>query len=510
MVTVQGRAPETDPVFAGRSLPDGGLLVRGGRVMDPHNGVDRSADVYLSGGLIVAVIDPSVQIAARHHVLDASGCIVAPGFVDIHSHAMDLAGSQLQALDGVTTALELEAGAVGCAAMYRQVGDEGRPINFGFSACWALARMAVLDGRQGPGSFEEFTLGQDLPRWREPATGPEQRRITEALVAEIEAGALGIGILLGYAPGTAHEEYAALGTTAAAAGLPTFTHARFMTADPAESSVAAIDEVIHVAEDTGAHMHLCHLNSTSGRLIDSTAQLIMRARDRDVRITTEAYPYGCGSTVVGAPFLAPERLGSLGIGVRDIFYAESGEPIASEHALREFRAGSPGSLVLFHFLRETSVADRQLLIRALSHPDVVVASDAMPLRRSGRSDLTASRPADLSGFTHPRSVGSFAKVLRLMVRETGMWSVYEAVRRCATLPAALLAGSVPAMARKGRLSPGADADVVVFDPAIVTDRATYTRVLASSGFRHVIVNGVPVVADGALLPDVRPGRPVRR
>ncbi|PZF86744.1 amidohydrolase family protein [Jiangella anatolica] len=483
-------------------LPDGGLLVRGGRVVDPHNDVDRLADLYLSGGTVAAVLVPGTPVPARHDVVDAAGCVVAPGFVDLHSHAMDLESARLQALDGVTTALELESGAVGVDAVYRRVDDEGRPINYGFSACWALARMAVLDGRDGPGHFDDFALAQQLPHWRRPAGAGDRARIVAALEAELDAGALGLGILLGYAPATAPEEYLALGATAAAAGVPTFTHARHMTAGPDDNAVGAVEEVVRVAGTTGAHMHLCHLNSTSGRLIDKTAELISSARDQRLPVSTEAYPYGGGSTIVGAPFLAPERLASLGIEVGDIQLAESGEPIASEDALRTLRADSPGALIVFHFLRETSAADRRLLFRALTLPDVVIASDAMPLRHSGRPGSP--------GRAHPRGVGSFAKVFRLLVRETGTWSLTEAVRRCTTLPAALLAASVPAMARKGHLSPGADADVVVLDPDTVTDRATYAEALPSAGIRHVIVNGTPVVAGGELLPDAAPGRAVRR
>jgi N-acyl-D-aspartate/D-glutamate deacylase len=112
-------------------------------------------------------------------------------------------------------------------------------------------------------------------------------------------------------------------------------------------------------------------------------------------------------------------------------------------------------------------------------------------------------------LTHPRTAGTFGRTLRVLVREQGALSLMEAVRRCTLVPAEILA-SVPAMARKGRLRPGADADVVVFDPGTVTDRSTYAApTRPSTGFRHVFVGGRAVVRDGQLDVNALPGRPVR-
>lgn len=112
-------------------------------------------------------------------------------------------------------------------------------------------------------------------------------------------------------------------------------------------------------------------------------------------------------------------------------------------------------------------------------------------------------------MTHPRSAGSYARTLRWLVRERGVLTLADAIRRSSLLPAQILADTVPAMRRKGRIQVGADADLVVFDPATVTDRATYTKVSPSTGFQHVLVGGTPVVLNGEIVLDVLPGRAVR-
>ena len=122
-----------------------------------------------------------------------------------------------------------------------------------------------------------------------------------------------------------------------------------------------------------------------------------------------------------------------------------------------------------------------------------------------RSD---SWPAPGDAVTHPRSAGCFAKVFRWLVRDLGLLTLPDAVRRCTLLPAEVLARSAPAARRKGRLQVGCDADVVVFDPATFGDVATYDRLEPSQGVVHVYVDGVPVVRDAQLVLDARPGRPI--
>jgi N-acyl-D-aspartate/D-glutamate deacylase len=140
----------------------------------------------------------------------------------------------------------------------------------------------------------------------------------------------------------------------------------------------------------------------------------------------------------------------------------------------------------------------------------VVASDAMPLTWIGTEPDPDAWPLPRAAFTHPRTAGTFARAIRLLTRGGGSLSLLEALAKCSLYPATLLESHVPAMRRKGRLAEGADADIVVFDPATITDQATYTEpTRPSAGIRHVLVNGEFVVFAGRLATGARPGRAVR-
>ena len=152
---------------------------------------------------------------------------------------------------------------------------------------------------------------------------------------------------------------------------------------------------------------------------------------------------------------------------------------------------------------------RAILARSLAFPDSIVASDAMPvLLPAGATDPLAW-PLPPGTRTHPRTAGTFARSIRLTVRESGIWTWLEAFRRCAYLPSRVIAGIAPDAARKGHLGIGADADIVVLDPDRITDNATFTAPKTSSGVRHLLVGGEFVVRDGELRTDAFPGRPVR-
>jgi N-acyl-D-aspartate/D-glutamate deacylase len=170
----------------------------------------------------------------------------------------------------------------------------------------------------------------------------------------------------------------------------------------------------------------------------------------------------------------------------DLQWVATGERLTPESFARLRREGGA---VVIHALREEWVET------ALRHPGVLVASDAMPFYDGGE---------------HPRGAGTHARILGRYVRERGTLSLLDALARLSWLPARRLEGTVPGMGRKGRVQVGADADLVVFDPAQVIDRASYEDShQASAGIPHVLVGGVLVVRDGALVPGALPGQPVR-
>jgi N-acyl-D-aspartate/D-glutamate deacylase len=481
------------------------VVLRGGRVVDPETGLDAVRDVAIDGAKIAAV---SRDRLGGRTVIDVGGFVVAPGFIDLHSHAQTLAGRRLQACDGVTTALDLEAGRAPVEAAYAREAASGSPLHYGFSASWAAARMQEVAGLVADGGGLMIIGNIGNPGWQKAATDAELARILEQLSADLAVGALGIGLLVGYAPGVDPQEYLAVARLAAAAAVPTFTHCRDLIEFTPAARIDGAEEIVRAAGETGAHMHHCHINSTSARHIDRVLGLIERCRSQGGVVTTEAYPYGSGATGIGAAFLAPERLAGQGMTTTSLTYLPTGERVADEARLRELRATDPGGAVIVDFLDENDPADRAFLRRALSFEDCIVASDAMPPTTSGGWSDPQGWPLPPGEVTHPRTAGTFCRALRLC-REEGT-PLIDALRRCTLLPARVLEACAPALRAKGRLRGGADSDLVVFDPDRVTDQATYAEsTRPSSGILHVLVDGIFVVCDGSLVPDAMPGRAVR-
>ncbi|WP_353112994.1 amidohydrolase family protein [Microbacterium sp.] len=488
------------------------MLLRSGRVIDPAARTDRVGDVLVRDGKVVEVGE-AVAAPDGAEIIDATGLIVGPGFIDLHSHTHSIAGHRLQAMDGVTTALDLEAGVAPVDTAYARAAAEGRPLNYGFSASWGIARAAALIGLTPDATFVQGLAVLDDPEWQRSSSPAELRSWLSFLEDEIADGALGIGILLGYAPQSDPAEFLATAALAARAGVPTYTHVRELVEADARTPIDGSTEIVRAAIETGAHMHHCHVNSTSRRHIDRVLGMIERSRAEGAPVTLETYPYGAGSTGIGAFFLAPERLSAWGITPRDIMIVETGERVRDLNELAALRAKDPGMLCVVHFLDEEQSADAALVRRSLAFPDSIVASDAMPIvwpSADGAVTESAQWPLPPGARVHPRNAGTFAKALRLMVRESGAWDWVEAFRRCSYLPARVLDSATSAAAAKGRLDVGADADIVVLDPATITDRATFTDPIRPSlGVRHLIVAGESVVRDGGIRVDAFPGRPVR-
>jgi len=484
------------------------LVVSNGRVIDPETGLDGIRSVGIRNGRIAAISRTPLR---GRRVLDAKGLVVAPGFIDLHAHGQDLPAARMQAFDGVTTALELEQGTLPVAAAYERVAREGRPINYGFSASWLFARIAEKEGMEPTGAGTFFQEAQRRKGWQHTLASPEESgRIIARVEQGLEEGALGIGVLAGYAPGHGRKEAFAVAELAARIGVPTFTHVRYNSVIEPQSSFEAIEEIVSLAAATGAHMHINHLNSTSTRDIARISELVRGAQGRGLRITTEAYTYGAGSTVVGAELFRGnwrERWGGATAG--DIELA--GVPF-NDSTLAEAQAKTPGEWIIAHFMRpERSAADREYLDRSVLLPGGAIASDAMPWTSKGQTLTGDVWPLPDDAFAHPRSAGTFTRFLRDFVRERQKVSLREGLRRMTLIPAQILERSVPAMKRKGRVQLGADADLVAFDLATVSDRGTYTRPNQTAvGMRYVIVNGTLVIRDGALVRDALPGRAIRR
>lgn len=488
-----------------RNLTKYDLVFVGGRVIDPESKLDKVLNVGIVSGQIGAVTSECIH---GRETIDARGLVVAPGFIDMHSHGLGLAEQRLQALDGVTTSLELECGSPSINAAYAKAGLEGRVLNYGFSASWAGVRMQVMANFPKDTSSGDVLASLGSTEWRRTGNGPEVRKVLEVLEEQLVDGGIGVGILLGYSPYTDPGELVRVSRLAAQLDVPTYTHARPLIEQDPDVTIDGAQEIAELAASTGAHMHYCHINSTSNQYLDRVWAVLEIARAEGARVTAEAYPYGSGMTVVGADSLAPEKLSAFELEVSDLIYSRTGKHIASILELERLRRVDPGGLVFEQYFDDDAAgADRVASI--ISRADWAVVSDAMPLVWNGPKDPSMWPLPDYA-ITHPRSAGTFGRALRLVLRGPQRLSLLEMVGKFTLQPARIIESAAPMMRRKGRVQVGCDADLTVFDPALVTDMATYVNTtIPSRGFEFVLVNGVFVVKNGELQLDVRPGQAIR-
>ena len=459
------------------------LLVTGGRVMDPESGLDAIANVAVRDGVIVAVGDERPEAS---EVLDASGLVVAPGFVDLHAHGQDLASQRYQVRDGVTSAMELEIGVYPVDAWYEDREGESL-IHYGASVSHQGARRdafgAVVTERNGEGTF---TLGRGGAYLYDAASEEELRRTARLMEAGLDQGALGFGFGITYTPGASHEEIWRLFAAAADRQAPVFIHLRSARAFGSREAIAPFQEAIANAAATGAALHIVHMNSSAGESAPAALELIRGAQARGVDVTTEAYPYTASASRIESA-LFDGWAGRTPESYERLQWVETGERL-TEETFRRYR--EQGGWVITHGRSETT---NEWIV---AQPDVIAASDGIPFAE---------------GRSHPRGAGTFARILGRYVRERATLSLMDALRKMTLLPAQRLEPVAPQMAAKGRVQAGADGDLTLFDPNTVIDQATYDAPdRYSDGIRHVLVGGTFVVRDGALVEGVLPGQPIRR
>jgi dihydroorotase len=444
------------------------VVLAHGRVLDPASDLDGVRYVGIRGGKIAAISD--VPLAGRT-VLDVAGLVVAPGFIDLHSHGQTPENYRFKARDGVTTALEMEVGVSPVPEWYRAREGQAQ-INFGATSGHLPARMAAM--------HDSGTL---LPHdTAKGAATPEQRRQTFDLVRRgLDDGALGIGMGIAYVPLATRAEILELFGLAAERKTAVYVHIR--NGGPVEPGVIdALQEVIADAAATGASLHVVHITSMGLRETALCLQMIAGARRSGLDVTTEMYPYTAGMTDLGsAVFDEGWQAKQGGIGFGDLQWALTGERLTAESFARYRRQGG---MVAIHSIPE------EVVRQAIADPLTMIASDGILDHGKG----------------HPRAAGTYARVLGRYVREQHALTLMEALRKMTVMPADRLG-----IRTKGRIAVGADADITVFDPARVMDRATFENPAQySEGIEYVLVNGTLVVKSGELVDGVAPGLAVRR
>jgi N-acyl-D-aspartate/D-glutamate deacylase len=247
-----------------------------------------------------------------------------------------------------------------------------------------------------------------------------------------------------------------------------------------------LEEVIAAAAATGAPLHVVHITSMGIRYTPQLIAVIEGTKKSGLDVTTECYPYTAGSTYLQSAVFDPGWQEKQEITFHDVQWADTGERLTAE-TFETYR--KKGGVVVIHSIPEEAART------AVANPMVMIASDGMPI--SGAK-------------VHPRGQGTFSRVLGHYVREEKALDLMTALRKMTLMPAQRLEKRAPTFKDKGRIRVGADADIAVFDPARVIDKATFEEPLQySEGIQFVLVNGVPVVKAGQLVDGVFPGRAAR-
>ncbi|MGP0020023.1 MAG: amidohydrolase family protein [Candidatus Sulfotelmatobacter sp.] len=448
------------------------VVLEGGRVMDPETGLDAVRNVGIHDGKIARI---SAAPLSGRRVIHAAGLVVAPGFIDLHQHAQDLASQRVKAFDGVTTALEMEIGAPD-VAQFLKSKEKHSIIHYGTTASHVAARALIFGAPLPEGTI----LPKSGPATDQPATPEQIERIQQRLRDEIDAGALGVGMGIQYTPGATRLEVIDMFRVAAQRKLPVYTHMRSAGRGEPGSAIESVEEVIGAAAITGASLHIVHINSTCLRDSLECISLIEGARARGLDVTTEAYPYIAGMTAINSAVFNPGWREKQGIDYGNLVLPDTGEHLTKERFDELHTSSKPQWVLIF--------ANTQEVIDAvIPNPLVMIASDGAE--------------------GHPRNAGTYARVLAQYVREKKTLTLMEALRKMTLMPAQMLERSTPAAHHKGRLQEGADADVVIFDPQTVSDRSTFEKPMEPSvGVRYLLVGGTPLIDEGKLVPDVFPGR----
>ncbi len=450
------------------------VVILDGRVMDPESGLNAVRNVGVKAGKIAALSNDVLQGTTT---IDAKGLVVAPGFIDLHEHGQEPRNYEFQAHDGVTTSLELEVGTDDVDQWYAARAGKSL-INFGVSVGHVPVRMKVM---RDP---SDFLPSGDAAHKK--ASAEQISEMEKALAKGLDRGALAVGMGIAYTEAASHDEIVRMFQVAAKYHAPVHVHLRYYGAKEPLTGLAGLEEVIAAAAATGAPLHVVHIVSTG---LADTPQLIAMvegARKHGLDVTMECYPYNASSTRIESTIFDPGWQEARGITYRDLQWAATGERLTAESFERYRKQG--GDVVIF------GIPDSA--VRAgLANPQVMIASDGM--RISGPK-------------VHPRGQGTFARLLGHYVREEKILDLMTALRKITLMPAQRLEMHAPAFQNKGRIRVGADADITVFDPNRIIDKATYEEPLQySEGIEFVVVNGVPVLKDGKLVEGVFPGQPAR-
>ena len=447
------------------------LAILNGRVMDPESGLDAIRQIGISSGVIRKISKTPIRAKT---IINAKGLIVTPGIIDLHQHGQGAEDYPYKAMDGVTTALELEVGTADVDLWYK-IRKEKTPINFGVSVGHIPVRISVM------GDQPAFLPPADSRGAKQRATPKQIEEIKRKIEYGLQRGAVAVGFGLQYTPEATQWEALEVFRVASKYNASCHVHMRSKGQSSGLNIYTALQEVIALSAISGAPGHIVHIQSTGNLTTPQLIEMIADAQKRGLDISCEVYPYTAGMTDIKSAIFDPGWQERAKISFNNLQWVATGKRLTRE-TFEKYR--KEGGKVIVHANPESLVRE------VVSHPITMIASD---------------------GFKgHPRNAGCFSRILGKYVRENKDLSLMLALKKCSYWPAKRLEKCAPAFKNKGRIKVGADADLIIFDAKTIIDKSTFTNAAQySSGIKYTLVNGVAVVKDGQFQKDTFPGRSAR-
>lgn len=479
------------------------IVISRGRVMDPETAYDAVANVGVKEGKIAMITNQEIH---GREVIDAEGLVVSPGFIDTHFHWTRPIGYKLALRDGVTTAMDLEAGAYGPRVSEWYAMHAGKSqVNYGTASGHEFARTKIMqklpdqDLLDAPYSVVKGR-GSGTAWFEKVASVDEGNQMLLLIDEGLRQGALAVASTVGYIPGATAREMFEVQRVGANYGRPTSVHLRY-TPGTATSEANGAQEILANAVALNAPAVINHFNNPGWQMVQ---ELLVRLRKQGHNVWGEIYPYAAGQTTINAAFVKPENwVEKLGNRYEDTMQDPATGEFYTLEKYKRVLAEAPSTQIVLYKMPPDDIPDWCRL------PGVVYASDAMMLPGGWDDSVSWDTPYEQIPNTHPRLAGTHGKCLRIS-REQKI-PLMQIIAASSYNPAKYLGGTgLQSMKVRGRLQKGMVADITIFDPVKVKDNATYAKgTLPTTGIPYVIVNGQIVVKDSEVLAGVFPGQPIR-
>jgi dihydroorotase len=443
------------------------IVIKNGRVINPETLLDKEGlNIGILNGKIVELNTSPLKGKKE---IDATGLIVAPGFIDILSYDPNQIGVWNKIADGVTTNLAMHGGSSNPKEWYLHYERQNLPLNFGTSFFYTGARNKL-----------------NISIFRS-ANEKEIKKLALMAKRAIKEGALGISFSLEYVPGISPEEILTMMKIAKECNVPVFFHLRYSDMEKPGTNIDAINEVTDYAKQTRASVHIDHINSTGGTFsMKKSLKLIEEARSEGSDITACVYPYNFWGTYLNSTRFSHGWQNRFHISYRDLQIAGSKERL-TEKSFKKYALENKVAIAY-------AIPERDV-ITALRSPYVIIASDA--ILEKGYNN-------------HPRASGTFARTIKLYSREKKIISLMDAISKMTLLPAKLLEKASKDFRKKGRISVGSDADITIFNYKTISDKSTVEHPeYQSSGIEYVIVNGFIVKDPEGFKKGIAAGRKIK-